>query len=297
MMTNVYKTTNYQGLALLLGAVSIVAVACGDDDSTADPGGEAGEAGGGTSAGKSNGGAAGKAGNPSGGSNGGTPTGGTGGTGGTPTAGTGGMPSAGTGGNGAAGEGMGGAGGAGSAGESWGGDGQGGDGPGPDQGGAGGEVGGEGGAGGAGEVVIVPDELDNGTFTAWYADWSELGNTDAATANWIYGEEPGLNHWAATAYIVSTFQTVGPLPDGNYAFSMEVQRAANLNSQYLFAKGCTEGEPTTEVTESTAAAGSSGFTKITLNVVVTSGSCTVGIYTDAPAGGWANMDNALFVKQ
>ena len=99
-------------------------------------------------------------------------------------------------------------------------------------------------------------------------------------------------------YNPTTLQKLDPLPNGTYSFSMDVERAANLNDQYLFARGCKAGEPTGEVTQSTAAAGSSGLSKITLsNIEVTSGSCTVGIYTDAPADGWANIDNAVVSLQ
>lgn len=285
-MTNSITTMNYHRFALLLGALGLVAVACSDDE---DGGSPAGEAGSGASAGKgnagsSNGGTS-SAGSASGGAgNGGTSKGGTS-SAGTSSAGTAGS-SAGGGDAGMAGESMGGSGVVG---------GQGGESLG---GAAGSSLGGAGGEGGAGAPEITPDALDDANFGAYGAGWSEEGNVDASTFKWIYGEEPGLNHWAATAYKVATLQKLDPLPSGTYSFSMDVQRAANLNDQYLFARGCKAGEPNAEVTQSTAAAGSGALSKITLsNIEVTSGSCTVGIYTDAPADGWANIDNAVFSPQ
>lgn len=284
-MTNSHKTTTYHGLALLLGAASLVAVACSDDEDAIEQDGGAGN-GGTTTAGTTSGGKPGKAGSSAGGNaNGGTAGGGAGGR---TTAGGGAGGDLGIAGDGGGGEDVGGAG-AGQGGAD------------PAHGGAGGDAAGgggdEGGVGGAGSDV-VPDTLDNGTFTEYDAGWSESGDVAASTTKWIYGEEPGLNHWAATAYQVSTFQTVSPLPNGTYSFSMEVNRAASLNDQYLFAQGCGAGEPSVQVKQSTAAAGDAGYTKITLSgIVVSSGSCTVGIYTDAPADGWANIDNALFVKE
>jgi hypothetical protein len=282
-MTNSIKTTTYHRFALLLGALGLVAVACSDDDGVTPIGG-AGT--GGSSGGKGNAGSSSGGKNSAGTSNAGTNNGGT------SNAGTnnGGTSNAGTNNGGEAGSSAG----AGMAGESMGGsDGLGGQG-GESLGGAAGDA--QGGAGGAPE--ITPDVLDDANFAAYGAGWSEEGNVDASSFKWIYGEEPGLNHWAATAYKVATLQKLDPLPNGTYSFSMDVQRAANLNDQYLFARGCKAGEPNGEVTQSTAAAGSGALSKITLaNIEVTSGSCTVGIYTDAPADGWANIDNAVFSLQ
>jgi hypothetical protein len=188
-------------------------------------------------------------------------------------------------------------GGAGHAGESQGGEGQGGSGDGgAGEGGDGQGGSGEGGAGG--EAPILADTLDNGTFSAYDAGWSESGDVAASTTKWIYGEEPGLNHYSASAFTVATFQTVSPLPNGTYKLTAEVQKASSLNEQYLFAKGCKAGEPETQVTAPTTAAGEADYTVITLaGIEVSSGSCTVGIYTDGPAGGWSNIDNIVFAEE
>jgi hypothetical protein len=296
-MTIVNKTTTYQGFALLLGAVSLIAVACGDDDA-GEPGDNAGAAGdgGGSSAGKPSGGSAGKAGNSAGGNvNGGTSGGGNGGN---AAAGSG-VGGEGVGGEGVGGEGVGG--------EGVGGEGVGGEGVGGEaQGGAGGAVtggGGEGGAGGAPEIVA--DTLDNGTFgtnATSLEGWENSGDTAAAFAKWHWIENvydsAGLAHWREAAYKVTTSQLVSPLPNGTYSFSMVVQRPATLNEQYLFARGCTAGSPDAQVTKPTVDATADGFTKITLTgIQVTSGSCTFGIYTDAPDDGWANMDSAVLVLE
>jgi hypothetical protein len=286
-MTSSIKTMTHHRFALLLGAIGLVAVACSDDEDAVVPTGNAGS--GGTSAGKGNAGSSNGGTSSAGTSNGGTSNGGAS-NGGTTNGGTDG---AGTGNGGQAGWSAAGSD-AGMAGESMGGsDGLGGQG-GESLGGAAGSS--QGGAGGAPD--ITPDVLDDANFGAYGTGWSEQGDVDASSFKWIYGEEPGLNHWAATAYKVATLQKLDPLPNGTYSFSMDVQRAATLNDQYLFARGCKAGEPDGEVTQSTAAAGSGALSKITLsNIEVTSGSCTVGIYTDAPADGWANIDNAVFSLQ
>lgn len=282
------NTSTYHRFAFLLGALGLIAAACSDNDSTDlnNDGGSAGTSAGSSNAGSSGKGSGGKS--NAGASNAGTSNGGAS--------------------NGGASAGNGGSGNGGSAGSSV-------AGMSPQMGGEGGEdaLGGQGNAGEAmggaagsdeagagGAPAIVADVLDNGIFN--YEDgtgsWKDEGDVNASNFKWIYGSEPGLNHWAATAYVVSTVQTISPLPNGTYSFSMEIERDPNLNDQYLFARGCKAGEPTGVQKQSTAAAGSSGLTKITLNnIEVTSGSCTVGIHTDAPAGGWANIDNAIFALQ
>jgi hypothetical protein len=294
-MTNTINSTAYHRLALLLGALGFVVVACSDDDDATGSRGDAGSAG--TSAGKSNAGGSNGGNGSAGKSTAGTDTGGksTAGTnnGGTNNGGTnnGGTNNGGTAGSTAM------AGDAGMAGDSSAGTGalggQGGD----VNGGAGGDAL-PGAAGAGGMPATVPDVLDDADFSAYGTGWSEEGDVDASNFKWIHDQEPGLNHWSATAYQVATLQTLDPLPNGTYSFSMEIERAASLNDQHLFARGCKAGEPNTEVTQATDAAGSSGYTKITLsNIEVSSGSCTVGIYTDAPADGWANIDNAVFSLQ
>jgi hypothetical protein len=279
-MTMKHKTVSYRSFAVMLGALSLIAVACSDDDDDVGEN-EAGK--GGSTAGKG-GSTAGKGGSTAG--KGGTGGGGKGGTGGS-SAGT-----AGTAGEGSGGEisegGMPGVGGTGDGGTT----GEGGE-------NVGGEaMGGTGDGGAGGEAPIVPDTLDNGNFAAYDAGWSESGDVAAGTTKWIYGEEPGLNHYAATAFKVRTYQTVTPLPAGTYKLTAEVQKANAIIEQYLFAKGCKAGEPDTEVTAPTTAAGETGLTPITLaGIEVSSGSCTVGIYTDGPDGGWSNIDNITFVKE
>lgn len=280
--------STYHRFAFALGALGLIAVACSDNDSTDldNHAGSAGTTAGSSNAGNSNGGKGGKSnggGSNAGANNAGASNGGAGASnGGTSNGGTAGSSAAGMspqiggeGGDNALG-------GQGNAGESVG-------------GAAGGDE-----AGAAGAPAIVADVLDNGTFE--YEDgtghWKDEGDASASNFKWIIGSEPGLNHWAATAYIVATVQTVSPLPHGTYSFSMDVERDPNLNDQYLFARGCKAGEPDGLQKQSTAAASSAALTTITLsNIEVSSGSCTVGIYTDAPAGGWANMDNAVFALQ
>lgn len=314
------KLTNYAKMALIVASAGVLVVACTDDDGgnfetgganaggslNAGAGGK-GSAGrvGGSDAGSENAGAdaigeAGSSagGNPSGGNNsGGNPSGGSSGGGnssGGASAGTGGNNSGGKSGSG----GSSGFGGGNSPGGQAGLSGEGG----AAAGSAGMDTTGEGGS--AGAETIVPDTLFNASFEDAGSDWNVIngwessGDADADKVGWTSttaDDGNSLKLWKATAYQVTESQTLDPLPDGTYSFSVKVSRAPDLVSQYLFAKGCDASHPDGQVTQNTDAATGSAYTKITLSgIVVTSGKCTVGIYTDALAGGWADINDAEF---
>lgn len=281
---------------LILASISapLISVACSDDENDIFNGG-------GTSG--SSGSDAGMGGEQSGGGSGGKESGG--GTAGTGTAGTGGssggsagMMNGGTAGTlataGSAGEG-----GASLAGAA---------GTGAGEGGALMDGGAGGGDGEGGAVTIVADVLDNPGFEegsgVTIPGWTLEGNSGAAFIE-ASGPNSGsqrLTTWTkwendqSPAYTARVFQTVSPIPNGTYSFSMYVDRDW-YDTQYLFARGFNADDAAQEVTQVTDdAKDPAGYVKITLsNIVVTSGSVTVGIYSAAPAGTWAGIDDAQLV--
>lgn len=273
-----------------VAASLVLAVACSDDEDDGGggtTGGNAGEAGdGGTSGSSGTGGTTGGS-SGSGGTTGGTSGnagsgGSTGGTAGT-TAGTGGSGNTGN------------------------------------EGGMGGEdVGGMGGAGGEGGEVVVYDVLGNPGFETGNSgkldpipSWEDSGELEASYIEWSggVGATHRLAHWREwqdppnDKYVVRTFQTVAPIANGTYTFSIWVQRSAvteawGVTEQYLYATGYDVANPTAQVTANTAPS-ASAYVQVTLsNIVVTSGSVTVGVYTSASKGndGWANFDDATLTK-
>jgi len=235
------------------------------------------------------GGSAGKGGTSTGGkSTGGSSTGGTSGSAGTgPTGGTAGSGGTGTSGN------------AGVGGE-------------PTDGGMGG-VGADGGMGGEGGEMTVFDVLDNpgfemgdvGTLNV-IPGWQESGDLDASYVEWTGGRNGShkLGHWrmwvmtTAETYTASTHQTVEPIANGTYTFSMYVMRDQWFTEQYLFARDHNASVPTEVLKVNTAdTMSNSAYIQVTLsNIQVTTGKCTVGIYSAAPGGVWANIDDASFTK-
>jgi hypothetical protein len=288
-----------------LFTAALVSSAC-DDDGDSAPGGEAGKAGsnsggGGASAGKSNGGSsaggtkAGTAGTAAAGTeSGGTATAGTAPTAGTePTGGT--APNAGTGGMGGTGAGAGGEGAepAVNGGES-----------GAPAGGMGGEPG-SGGEAGAAPIVyatLVNPGFELGTTHMVPTGWTNEGTDGAAyyEMNGTHGGTGKLSHWTAYSagaphYTARTYQTLDPIENGTYSFSMWVNRDW-ADEQYLFATGYDSANPTAEMKQATV--DGADYTKITVSgIVVTSGKITVGVYSDNSTGTWANFDDAELVKE
>jgi hypothetical protein len=281
------KTGLKELTVLLLASAAFVSVACGDDDDDTNPGtaGSAGSGGSSTAGtgtgGKAGSGAGGKAGSDAGGKAGsdaggkaGSGNGGTAGTGGAPVGGEGGVPpEGGSAGAGEGGEPMGGA-----------------------------PMGGAGGEGGVPEVVF--DTLGNVSFEVWNADKTivqDWTNTSAPAGSsyceWSTDKNKTgsyrLAHWNNVAYTATTEQTLSPVANGKYTFSIWVSRAAadKLNDNYIFAKDHESGNAVVKGVTDTAVG--DAYVKITTAAFdVTTGKVTVGVYTDALAGGWVNFDDA-----
>jgi len=293
-----------------LFAAALVSGACSDDDDAppgneAGTGGSSGDAGSSSTAGKSTGGSS-TGGSSTGGKNstGGSSSGGAGsGSGGTSTGGTG--QTAGNGGTAGGGTG------------------------GTDVGGEGGMMGGEGGMpmGGAGAgnggdaagmagqggapmafATLVNPGFEVGATKTVPTGWTNEGTTGAAYyeySDWAHSGKGKLTHWIAwedgvtEAYTARTYQTLDPIENGTYSFSVWVERTGVKTAQYLFAKGHDMNNPTAEATQNTTASEApDGWVKITLSgIVVTSGKVTLGVYTDNWAGNYVGFDDAEFVKE
>lgn len=281
------KKLGLKEVTLLLASAALVSVACSDDDDDLyGGGGSAGTAGSSSTSGKSStGGSAGKS--STGGSSDAGQT-----SGGTSNGGSAGKAAGGTAGS----ENM--------AGETSGGvppEGQGGEAT------AGAGVGGEGGA-----PPVELDTLKNTSFeesltpggnppdsgTKLFPEWVNTSSPDGSSyVQWddVSSGKVRLAQWNANAYTADTSQTVSPIANGTYSFSIMVKRDAldKLNESYLYAVGYDKDALGDDVTQDTDAAVGNTYVKVTLSpIVVNSGSLTVGVYTDAKAGGWINFDDA-----
>lgn len=290
------KIAGFKYAAFGLFSVALISVACSDDEDAIFNGGagNAGKSSGGASSGgKATTAGTSSSGATSGGTKGGTDsgtagttsdagTGGTAGTAGTATVGGAGADAGGTG--GASGEG------------------------GVPMGGEGGAV--SGGAGGEGGAPFVADVLDNPGFEVGtgtnITGWTNEGTTGAAYIEYsasAHGGQYKLSHWTAWVngapdYTARTYQTVAPIANGTYSFSVWVDRDY-FKTQYLFARGFNAADSTQEMTQVTdAAKDPAGYVKITLSgIPVTSGTVTVGVYSSVETGTYTNFDDAELVLE
>ena len=138
------------------------------------------------------------------------------------------------------------------------------------------------------------------TIPGWSKDGATQADLDASfleyqNAHTGFGR---LTNWATTAYTVTTYQQVTSIPNGTYMLSVWMLRGTGFNSQYLFASGYSATDSAAKVTVDTSSASSTVYTQIVLDgIQVTNGTCEVGIYSDAPAGGmWANFDDFSLVR-
>lgn len=160
-------------------------------------------------------------------------------------------------------------------------------------------------SGSTGDPEDIVDTLDNpgfeyGETRVSLPGWTIEGEMTAAyveynNARTGYGR---LGHWFEDPYVVSTFQTVGPIPNGTYSFRVWIARGDTFDEQFLFARGYSEADPTAVMMQETAAAGSSYTEVVLTDIPVTSGQVEVGIYSSCSAGGcWANIDDVEIVLQ
>jgi hypothetical protein len=167
-------------------------------------------------------------------------------------------------------------------------------------------------AGEAGAPSVAPGVLLNGGFEVGsmvgsatsLTDWTNVGDVAAATqaCGDAYKGSCRLSHWLMlAAYNVTTSQTVQPLPDGKYTFSIWVRHSMYLVSEYAFAKGYSKSQPAAQMKADTmATANEMTFTQIVLShIPVTSGSCEVGIHTEGndTVDNWSVIDEAEFTLE
>ncbi len=96
-------------------------------------------------------------------------------------------------------------------------------------------------------------------------------------------------------YTARLEQTVSPIANGSYEFSVWIQRdaAEKFTKSYLFAEDFNVADPDDADAMITDAAIGNTWVKVTLGpIVVTSNELTVGVQTIAAAGGWINLDDA-----
>ncbi len=139
-------------------------------------------------------------------------------------------------------------------------------------------------------ATIANPGFETGTLSGWNV-WTN--NNSAA----VYVQKGGhtgsweLSNWQATAYQASTSQTLTGLASGYYTLTAWEMNGGNQNAEYIYTKNC--GGPDHETS---LPVGNSWTLVQILGVHVTSGSCTLGLWSDANAGNWVNLDDFQLTK-
>lgn len=148
------------------------------------------------------------------------------------------------------------------------------------------------------ENLLVNGSFESDGYTNTPTGWG-VWSEDAADADATFTSDAWsphgaftLNHWKDTAYTASVYQVRSGLPDGTYTLSAWVLNGGGQNSAYLYAKGYGGGE-----LQATLPVDGSDWEYVSIEgIEVTSGSIEVGVYDDANAGNWLNVDDVKLYR-
>lgn len=124
----------------------------------------------------------------------------------------------------------------------------------------------------------LPAGVDSGTI-----------KTESSTA---YSGQYDLSFWNQKAYTASAYQKVTGLQNGTYTLSAWIRRGGKQKVCQLYAKyfGGSERNASLPISDT-------GWSKVTVdNIQVTNGQCEIGLYTEAGADDWCNIDHVMFRK-
>ena len=125
--------------------------------------------------------------------------------------------------------------------------------------------------------------------------WSTAAPTGDTDAD--YTEAGGnaspfrLSHYKATAYQVRTFQLLTSVPNGTYTLRAWAKSSGGQTQCQLYASGFGGAE----IASSVPAAASWVQVQVP-GITVANGQCEIGLRSNSPAGGWANLDDVELVN-
>lgn len=138
-------------------------------------------------------------------------------------------------------------------------------------------------------------EADGWTTTP--TGWNRWA-ANAASYNAIKVEENGitgsykLTHWSDAAYEASTYQTLSGLSNGTYTLSAWVLNSGGQNTVQLYAKNYGGAERNVDLPVS-----ATKWVKVKIeNIHVTNGQIEIGVYSNANANNWINLDQVKLYK-
>jgi arabinogalactan endo-1,4-beta-galactosidase len=127
-------------------------------------------------------------------------------------------------------------------------------------------------------------------------DWKTVSEKDAdadfVESGWTHSGQNKFTHWKATAFKVYTYQTVQELENGTYSFEFWYANGDGGVDCYVEVKDYGGDAIRIPVPKR------GSWTKMQAkDIVITAGKCTIGVYSDAKAGYWINLDDFLLYER
>lgn len=125
-----------------------------------------------------------------------------------------------------------------------------------------------------------------------WSQWVERGRDETIKREYgnAFDGDYKLTMYSDKRYKASIYKTITGLPNGIYQLSAEAMSGGGQKRLQLYAKNYGGEEMISAIPKSDV-----NFNLCTLqNICVTNGQCEIGIYTEAEAGNWCNLDQISF---
>lgn len=138
------------------------------------------------------------------------------------------------------------------------------------------------------------DNLVTGTPSGWQLWAASSDEYNAIKTEWGgYSGDWKLTFWKADSYSCSAYQTFSGLENGAYTLSAWIMGNGGQKVCQLYAKNYGGTEKTAAIPVSDI-----NWNRVEISEIeVTNGQCEVGIYTEANANDWVNIDLVMFRKR
>ncbi|HYH04817.1 MAG TPA: hypothetical protein VEC37_17130, partial [Bacillota bacterium] len=134
--------------------------------------------------------------------------------------------------------------------------------------------------------------MKNQKVIKWSTESAKDKDADFTEAGWTHSGKTKLTHWKGKDFKVYTYQTVTNLPEGVYNFEFWYANGEGAIDCYVELKDF-GGEPVKIPIERSG----SWIKKEAKDIKITSGKCTIGVYSEAQGGYWINLDDFLLYNQ
>jgi hypothetical protein len=143
------------------------------------------------------------------------------------------------------------------------------------------------------KTLVLNPGFESGDLTSW----TVTGDANVVDVRQepqnVHGGSYALHYWLDTPFTFTVSQTITGLENGTYALSAWIQGGGGETTLQLFASGY--GGDALSV--DSIATGWQEWKNPTIEkIVVTNGTCTIGLKVAAPGGTWAFVDDVALTR-